>query len=58
MFLFQDGITPLHVATGNGHAEVVDLLVHAGADINLAATEVHNISHTVSLRYYRSRCED
>ena len=45
----QDGISPVYVASQNGHTEVVDLLVQAGADIHLATTdEVHVSTHTVS----------
>ena len=35
MFSYQDGVTPLHVASQNGHFEVVTLLVDRGADLNL-----------------------
>ena len=35
----QNGLSPVHVASLNGHTEVVDLLVHAGADIHLATTD-------------------
>ena len=45
----QDGISLVYAASQNGHTEVVDLLVQAGADINLATTdEVHVSTHTVS----------
>ena len=44
----QDGASPVYVASENGHTEVVDLLVQAGADINLATTEVHVSTQTVS----------
>ena len=44
----QDGISPVYTASGNGYTEVVDLLVQAGADINLASTdEVHVSTHSV-----------
>ena len=36
----QDGLSPVYVASQNGHTEVVDLLVQAGADIHLATTKV------------------
>ena len=44
----QNGLSPVYVASLKGHTEVVDLLVQAGADINLATTEVHVSTHTVS----------
>ena len=40
-FTVQDGFSPLHVASQNGHTDVVDLLVRAGADVHLATTEVY-----------------
>ena len=43
----QDGISPIFIASQNGHTEVVDLLVQAGADIHLATTKVHVSTHTV-----------
>ena len=44
----QNGISPVYAASQNGHTEVVDLLVQAGADIHLASTEkVHVSTHTV-----------
>ena len=46
----QDGVSPAHAASQNGHTEVVDLLVQVGADIHLATAddEVHVKTHTVS----------
>ena len=44
----QDGLSPVFAASHNGHTDVVDLLVQAGADIHLATTEVHVSTHTVS----------
>ena len=45
----QDGYSPVYAASQNGHTEVVDLLVQAGADIHLATTDqVHVSTHTVS----------
>ena len=35
----QDGFSPVYVASQKGHTEVVDLLIQAGADINLATTD-------------------
>ena len=44
----QNGISPVYAASQNGHTEVVDLLVQAGADIHLATIKVHVSTHTVS----------
>ena len=44
----QNGASPVYAASQEGHTEVVDLLVQAGADIHLATTEVHVSTHTVS----------
>ena len=45
----QDGFSPVYVASQNGHTEVVELLLQAGADIHLASTdEVYASTHTVS----------
>ena len=45
----QEGFSPVYAASRNGHTEVVDLLIQAGADIHLATTdEVHVSTHTVS----------
>ena len=45
----QDGYSAVYVASRNGHTEVVDVLVQAGADIHLATTDqVHVHTHTVS----------
>ena len=44
--LSQDGGSPVYYASQEGHPDVVDLLVQAGADIHLAETEVHVSTHT------------
>ena len=33
--LIQDGVTPLYVASEQGHSDVVNVLIRNGADINL-----------------------
>ena len=40
-FFCQDGQTPVCIASYNGHTDLVDLLVEAGADIHLAETKVY-----------------
>ena len=48
------GASPVYFTSQEGHPDVVDLLVQAGADIHLATTEVHVSTHTVSssVRYH------
>ena len=35
---YQDNVTPLYVASHNGHHDVVQTLVGAGADVNIATS--------------------
>ena len=44
----QNDYSPVYAASLNGHTEVVDLLVEAGADIHLATTMIHVSTYTVS----------
>ena len=46
--IYQIGRSPVFAASHNGHTDIVDLLVQAGADIHLATTEVYTLIHTVS----------
>ena len=39
-FTVQDGFSPLYFASQEGHTDVVDILVKAGADVNQARTMV------------------
>ena len=39
----QGNVSPISVASQNGHADVVDLLVQAGADIHRPITEVGDV---------------
>ena len=39
-FCLQDGVSPLYIASGEGHTDVVDILIKAGADIYQATTKV------------------
>ena len=36
----QNGVSPLYIASEEGHTDVVDILIKAGADIHQAKTEV------------------
>ena len=37
---YQHNITPLYVASWNGHHDVVQTLLGAGADVNIASSDV------------------
>ena len=37
---YQDNTTPLYVANQNGHHDVVQMLLGAGADVNIARSVV------------------
>ena len=56
MLSVQDGLSPVYFASQEGHPDVVDLLVQAGADIDLDISEVYTCqyTHTVSssVRYH------
>ena len=52
----QNGSSPVYRASQNGHTDVVDLLVQAGADIHLATTVVYINTHSVLLSS-NSSCE-
>ena len=36
----QDGVSPVYVASQEGHTDVVDVLVKAGADVSQITTKV------------------
>ena len=37
---YQDNVTPLYVASQDGHHDVVQTLLGAGADVNMATSDV------------------
>ena len=37
---YQDNVTPLHVASQEGHHDVVQILLKAGAEVNAATFDV------------------
>ena len=37
---FQNGSSPVFIASQSGHTDIVDLLIDTGADINLTTIEV------------------
>ena len=40
---YQNNVTPLYVASQNGHHDVVQTLVGAGADVNIARSDVSDM---------------
>ena len=49
-FVLQDGWSPLHKASINGHLEIVKTLIEAGANVN-QATKVHHVAFSVIVIY-------
>ncbi len=45
LFCIQNGGTALHVASYNGHCEVVGVLLEANADVNIEDKVSHFIVH-------------
>ena len=43
-FVLQDGVTPLVIASQEGHLEIVESLIEAGANVN-HTTKVVKIKH-------------
>ena len=44
----QDGYTPIHLASINGHVQVVEKLISSGADVNL----VNKVSKVTTIFYH------
>ena len=44
--LLQNGVSPVFIASCEGHTDVVDVLVKAGADVNKAKTTVRQTFYT------------
>ena len=55
LFTVQDGVGPLYVASQEGHTDIVDLLLKAGADVHQAKKvfrPVHLLLSTSSMHTY------
>ena len=52
--LYQDNRTPLYVASREGHHDVVQSLLGAGAEVNIAASDVSDVTcvHRVHVHVY------
>ena len=52
--LYQDNITPLYVASEKGHHDVVQSLLGAGAEVNIARSDVSDVTcvHRVHVHVY------
>ena len=42
--LYQDNTTPLFMASQNGHHDVVQSLLGAGAEVNIATSDVSDVT--------------
>ena len=42
-FPYQNNATPLYIASENGHHDVVQSMLGAGADVNTATSHVSNV---------------
>ena len=54
LFCTQDGVSAVYAASQEGHTDVVELLVQAGADIHLATTDEVSDDVTQSPLQYRT----
>ena len=54
--LYQDNATPLYVASQKGHHDVVQSLLGAGAEVNIATSDVSDVTcvHRVHVHVYCS----
>ena len=52
--LYQDNATPLYVASWKGHHDVVQSLLGAGAEVNIATSDVSDVTcvHRVHVHVY------
>ena len=50
-FLLQDGCSPLHLASDEGHLDIVKTLIEAGANVN-QANEVCTVGRYPSVSLY------
>ena len=52
--LYQINVTPLYVASQNGHHDIVQSLLGAGAEVNIARSDVSDVTcvHRVHVHVY------
>ena len=50
---YQDNVTPLYVASEKGHHDVLQTLLGAGANVNIATSDV---SHVMLYFYIHKMC--
>ena len=52
VFNYQDGVSPLNVASHNGHFEIVNMLLQHGARVDLIEKVGHNYTYLTQLHVH------
>ena len=56
---FNNGFTPLHLASQRGYCRIIEALIGYGVDVNAAASDGQTVLHLImSLKDMRPPCEE